>query len=42
MVFDLDLKVKIMEEKKRVFSVEKLAVFFLLRIDMEIMNWLTR
>jgi hypothetical protein len=36
-VFDLDLKVKIVKEKKQpVFSHKK--SFFLLRIDIEIMN----
>ena len=42
MVFDLDLKVKIVKEKKTTrFSTQKTG-FFLLRIDIEIMNGLPR
>ena len=41
MVFDLDLKGKIVVEKKASFSTEK-THFFLLRIEIEIMNGLSR
>jgi hypothetical protein len=41
MVFDLEIKVKIVKEKKTThFSTQK-TVFFLLRINVEIMNGLT-
>jgi hypothetical protein len=42
MVFDLDLKVKIVKEKKQPVFLQKKPVFFLLRIDLEIMNGLSR
>jgi hypothetical protein len=42
MVFDLDLKVKIVKEKKQLVLSQKKPGFFLLRIDIEIMNGLSR
>jgi hypothetical protein len=41
-VFDLDLKVKIVKEKKQPVFPQKKPGFFLLRIDIETINGLSR